>query len=108
MIRYNLKLVLLGAPVRNSVAVEHLERLQQYYNEGIIRRLNLGISSLIWIDNYDKDCSSYKAVCSYLKPRYVTSYNRIVDIGFLDKWWVLENKMKDYDVNETEFNSLTK
>lgn len=108
MIKYNLKLMLLGEPIRNPVAVEHIERLQRYYNEGIIRRINLGIWSLIWIDNYDEDCSSYKAVCSYLKPRYITFYNRIVDVGFLDKWWVLENKMKDYDVNETEFNSLTK
>ncbi|XP_014483140.1 PREDICTED: uncharacterized protein C19orf52 homolog [Dinoponera quadriceps] len=107
MIKYNLKLTLLGTPIRNPVAVEHIERLQQYYNEGIIRRLSLGILSLIWIDNYDEDCSSYKAVCPYLKPRYITFYERIIDVGFLDKWWILDNKMKDYDVNEIEFNSLT-
>ncbi|XP_032683480.1 mitochondrial import inner membrane translocase subunit Tim29 [Odontomachus brunneus] len=108
MIKYNLKLMLLGEPIRNPVAVKHIEQLQQYYNEGIIRRINLGISSLMWVDNYDEKCSLYKAVCPYLKPRYVTFYNRIVDIGFLDKWWVLENKMKDYDVNEAEFNNFTK
>lgn len=108
MIKYNLKLMLLGEPIRNPVAVKHIEQLQQYYNEGIIRKINLGILSLIWIDNYDENCSLYKAVCPYLKPRYVTFYNRIVDIGFLDKWWMLENKMKDYDVNEAEFNNFTK
>lgn len=106
MIKYNLKLMLLGESIRNPVAVKHIEQLQQYYNEGIIRRISLGISSLIWIDNYDENCSSYKAVCPYLKPRYITFYNRIIDIGFLDKWWVLENKMKDYDINEAEFNNF--
>ncbi|XP_025155700.1 mitochondrial import inner membrane translocase subunit Tim29 isoform X2 [Harpegnathos saltator] len=108
MIKYNLKLMMLGELIRNPVAVKHIEKLQQYYNEGIIRRINLGISSIIWIDNYDQDCSSYKAVCPYLKPCYITFYNRIIDIGFLDKWWVLENKMNDYDVNEAEFNNFIK
>lgn len=58
----------------------------------------------MWIDNYDKDCFLYKTVCPYLKPRYLTFHERIIDVGALDKWWVLETKMKDYDVNESEFN----
>lgn len=93
-----------GEPIRNPVSVQHIKWLEQCYNEGLIRRLNLGILSLIWLDNYDRDCYIYKAVCPYLKPRYVTFYERIVDVGFLERWWLLERKMKDYDINEAEFS----
>ncbi|XP_012060021.1 PREDICTED: uncharacterized protein C19orf52 [Atta cephalotes] len=103
LIQNNIKLIQVGEPIRNPVSVQHIKWLEQCYNEGLIRRLNLGILSLIWLDNYDKNCSSYKAVCPYLKPRYVTFYERIVDVGFLGKWWVLDRKMKNYDVNEAEF-----
>lgn len=100
------KLMLLGELVRNPVSTQHVVSLEKCYNEGIIRRLNLGVLSLIWLDNYDRDCSLYKTTCSYLKPRYVTFYERIVDIGFLDKWWILEKKMENYDVNDAEFNAV--
>lgn len=99
-----MKLILVGEPIRNPVSVQHIKWLEQCYNEGLIRRLNLGILSLIWVDNYDKDCSFYKAVCPYLKPRFVTFHERIVDVGFLGKWWLLERKMKNYDINEAEFS----
>ncbi|KAL6257951.1 hypothetical protein P5V15_011549 [Pogonomyrmex californicus] len=104
LIQSSTKLIQVGEPIRNPISVQHVKWLEQCYNEGLIRRLNLGVLSLIWLDNYDKDCSSYKAVCPYLKPRYVTFYERIVDVGFLEKWWLLEKKMKDYDVNEAEFS----
>lgn len=104
LIQSSIKLMQVGEPIRNPVSVQHLKWLEQCYNEGLIRRLNLGVMSLIWLDNYNKDCSIYKAVCPYLKPRYETFHERIVDIGFLEKWWLLERKMKDYDINEAEFS----
>ncbi|KAG5317038.1 TIM29 translocase, partial [Acromyrmex heyeri] len=103
LIQNSIKLIQVGEPIRNPVSVQHIKWLERCYNEGLIRRLNLGVLSLIWLDNYDKYCSSYKAVCPYLKPRYITFYERIVDVGFLGKWWILDRKMKDYDVNEAEF-----
>lgn len=104
LIQSSIKLIQVGEPIRNPVSVQHIKWLEQCYNEGLIRRLNLGILSLIWLDNYDRDCSLYKAVCPYLKPRYLTFHDRIIDVGFLEKWWLLEKKMKDYDVNEAEFS----
>ncbi|XP_011860964.1 PREDICTED: uncharacterized protein C19orf52 homolog [Vollenhovia emeryi] len=105
LVQSSMKLIQVGEPIRNPVSVQHIKWLEQCYNEGLIRRLNLGVLSLIWLDNYDRDCSLYKAVCPYLKPRYATFHERIVDVGFLEKWWLLESKMKDYDVNEAEFNA---
>ncbi|XP_011256208.2 mitochondrial import inner membrane translocase subunit Tim29 [Camponotus floridanus] len=104
LIQSSIKLIQVGEPIRNPVSVQHIQWLEQCYNEGLVRTLNLGILSLIWLDNYDKDCSLYKAVCPYLKPRFVTFHERVVDIGFLNKWWLLERKMKDYDINEAEFS----
>jgi len=94
------KLVMVGKEVRNPVSAYYLKWLQQNYNEGIIRRLNFGIISILWLDNYSYDCALYKATCSHLKPQYWTFNQRIIDIGFLDNWWILTNYMKNYDVND--------
>jgi len=98
-----MKVVPVGDKVRNPITVEHIKFLERCYNENTVRRLNLGILSLIWIDNYDSNCAHYKATCKYLKPQYLKFHQRIIDVGFLDTWWVSESKMKDYDVNEEEF-----
>lgn len=94
---------MVGEPIRNPITTKHLKSIEQCYNEGIIRRLSLGIVSFIWLDNYEKECANYKATCSYLKPEYLGFHHRIVDVGFIDKWWILEDKMKEFDVNENEF-----
>ncbi|XP_043524560.1 mitochondrial import inner membrane translocase subunit Tim29 [Frieseomelitta varia] len=107
LLQNTMKIMQVGKTVRNSMCENYVEWLGRCYNEGIVRRMNLGIISLIWLDDYDKMCSSYKTVCPYLKIRYLTFYKRVIDIGFLDTWWILENKMKDYDVNEAEFSNVT-
>ena len=106
LLQNTIKIMQVGETVRNPVSEYHVKWLGQCYNEGIVRRMNLGIVSLIWLDDYDETCSLYKAACPYLDVQYATFYQRIVDFGILDKWWVLESKMKDYDVNETEFSDL--
>ncbi|XP_054012132.1 mitochondrial import inner membrane translocase subunit Tim29 [Hylaeus anthracinus] len=106
LLQSTMKVMQVGQSIRNPISEHHVKWLGQCYNEGIIRQLNLGIVSLIWLDNYDEACSLYKASCSYLKPRYITFYHRVVDVGFLDTWWVLESRMKDYDVNEAEFSNV--
>ncbi|XP_076387499.1 mitochondrial import inner membrane translocase subunit Tim29 isoform X2 [Megachile rotundata] len=106
LLQSTIKIMQIGEAVRNPVSEKHVKWLGQCYNEGIVRRMNLGIISLIWLDDYDKTYSSYKAACPYLQVQYTTFYQRIVDFGILDKWWVLESKMKDYDVNEAEFSNI--
>jgi hypothetical protein len=55
------------------------------------------------LDNYDGDLAVYKATCSYLKPKYLTFHERIVDVGFVGKWWKLQEYMIDYDINDEEW-----
>lgn len=97
-----------GRFIRNPVTENYVTWVEQCFNEGIVRRLNLGIVSFMWLDNFDRATAVYKATCPYLKPRFVTFYQRIIDIGFMDRWWFLEEKMNDYDINEAEFQHSSK
>lgn len=106
LLHNTIKLMQVGETIRNPTSEHHMKWIGQSYNEGIIRHINLGIISIIWLDNYDEACCLYKAICSHLKPQYITFYQRVVDVGFLDKWWILENKMKDYDVNDVGFSNV--
>ncbi|XP_034936752.1 mitochondrial import inner membrane translocase subunit Tim29 [Chelonus insularis] len=103
LLQNSMRLMFVGENNRNPVSVEHIAHMTQCFNENIIRRANLGIISFIWLDNYSNHCCQYKSLCPYLKPQYINFYERIVDVGFLSKWWILEEKMKDYDVNDNEF-----
>ncbi|XP_058061679.1 mitochondrial import inner membrane translocase subunit Tim29 [Anopheles bellator] len=96
---YN-ELSLVHPTCQNPVASQHVTFLERCHNEGLLRRLSLGVVSFMWLDNYDKGLATYKAICPYLKPRYLTFHERIVDVGFNGRWRLLERKMLDYDINE--------
>uniref|UniRef100_A0A2M4BZP2 Mitochondrial import inner membrane translocase subunit Tim29 n=1 Tax=Anopheles marajoara TaxID=58244 RepID=A0A2M4BZP2_9DIPT len=101
---YN-QLSLVHPTCQNPVASQHITFLERCHNEGILRRLSLGVVSFLWLDNYDRGLAIYKAVCPYLQPHYLTFHERIVDVGFNGKWWQLERKMVDYDINEENLGS---
>lgn len=98
---------LVGKPVRNPNSEVYLKTLENWYNAGVIRRFSLGFFSIMWLDNYDKDVGLYKAQCEYLKPSYLTFHERIIDVGFLNRFWNLERKMEDYDMNPNEWIDFT-
>lgn len=95
---------MLTEKIRNHEVDDHLHYIADCYSHDLIRRLNLGFMSLLWVDNYGKVCGVYKTQCEYLKPRYLTFHERIIDIGFLGSWWILEEKMKEFDVNPSEWD----
>uniref|UniRef100_A0A1B6BXL3 Mitochondrial import inner membrane translocase subunit Tim29 n=1 Tax=Clastoptera arizonana TaxID=38151 RepID=A0A1B6BXL3_9HEMI len=95
-------IMLIGKPVRNPASEQHLIFLETCYNQGLLRRFSFGIFSVIWLDNYNSNLGLYKTSVPYLKPKITTYWDRIIDIGFLNKWWILNNKMIDYDVNPSE------
>jgi Translocase of the Inner Mitochondrial membrane 29 len=98
--KYNNEMMLLAEPCQNPVSVDHLVFVERCKNAGLLRRLTLGVVSFIWVDNYDKDLALYKSTCSYLKPEYLKFHERVIDVGFWNKWWTLSEKMVDYDINE--------
>ncbi|VVC32821.1 Mitochondrial import inner membrane translocase subunit Tim29 [Cinara cedri] len=89
--------------VRNPSTVKQLEYLEKCYNMGIVKRLNLMLFSVMWIDEFNDDIQAYKANCKYLKPSIFSVHKRAIDIGFLNTWWNLEKIMVDYDVNPEEW-----
>ena len=70
---------------------------------GVVKRLNLLLFSVIWIDEFNDDIQAYKANCKYLKPSILSVPQRVVDIGFLNVWWSLKRIMVDYDINPEEW-----
>ena len=97
-------LIFIGKPIRNPETVEYLRTVESYYNSGKIRCISLGICSVILRDFKTKTSGAYQDNCSYTQPTYLEIIrDHIVDVGFFDRWWILESKMIDCDVNNTEW-----
>lgn len=96
-----------GETVRNPESVQYIKWLEQCWNEQVVRYFSLGIVSFVWLDKYDNESALYKAVCPYNKPNYFTFYQRIIDVGFHNKWWILSRHMQDYDVNTNELDDFS-
>ncbi|NWX22700.1 TIM29 translocase, partial [Aegotheles bennettii] len=52
------------------------------------------------------DAALYAARCRCLRPRWRDRPGALLDVGFLGRWWVLERRLRDCDVNEEEFAAL--
>lgn len=101
-------IVSLPDSVRNKESSTHFSFLESCYNTGVLRRLNLGVCSFMWLDNYDQAVGLYAAHCKFLEPKYLSFHERIVDFGFLGRWWIMSRKMRDYDINPEEWDGEKK
>lgn len=95
----NAEAVMVHESCLNPTSVEYVKFIEKCYNEGTIRHLSLGFVSFLWLDNYDRDASLYKAICKYTEPQYLKFHERVIDVGFWNRWWNLRKKMTDFDVN---------
>lgn len=84
--------------LQRQSSLEHLRLLEKCYSLKYIRRTSFGCFSVIWVDNHSESCKMYECTCDYLQLSYVDFFKRIIDIGFLNKWWLLEKQVEDYDV----------
>lgn len=84
---------------QNIKTVQFLRFLEQCRNEERLRLTSYALFSIIWKHDYSSNLSTADAKCEYLQPQYSTFFDRIIDVGFMGKWWNLEKQMKDYDVN---------
>lgn len=97
---HNINMVMVSDDCRSPVSSQYSTFVERCYNEGIVRRLNIGVASILWLDNYDRAICLYRATCKHTKYDLLSWHQRIIDVGFLGKWWNLEKAMVDYDVNE--------
>lgn len=100
------QLGLLSPWIRNATSDGHVQSLVKLRNEGRLRHLGLGLFSLVYRADYDLDATLYEAQCSNLSVPWRELPQRVLDVGFVGRWWILDAKMKDYDVNEDEFKHL--
>ncbi|XP_053504721.1 mitochondrial import inner membrane translocase subunit Tim29 [Ictalurus furcatus] len=100
------QLALLSPWIRSGTSDGHVQSLAKLRNEGRLRYVSLGIISLAYVADYDPETSLYEARCSALSVPWAQLRERVLDVGFAGRWWVLENKMENYDINEEEFKHL--
>lgn len=100
------QLGLLSPWIRNGLSDGHVQKLTKIHSQGCLRYVSLGVVSLTYRADYDPDSSLYEARCSALSVPWRELPDRLLDVGFAGHWWVLEAKMKDYDVNDEEFRHL--
>lgn len=101
------RLALLSPWIRSGTSDGHIQNLVKLRNEGRLRHASLGFASLIYYTGYDPVPRLYEAQCSAISVPWAELPKRVLDVGFAGRWWVLDHKMKDYDINEEEFRHLT-
>ena len=90
--------------IRNKKTDAYVRDLiTSYYHNRLVCK-NLGLFSVIIQNDFPEDCDSYDKNCYYVQPRWTKLHERIVDIGLLGRWFILEKAMVDYDINEYEFD----
>ncbi|XP_070778651.1 mitochondrial import inner membrane translocase subunit Tim29 isoform X2 [Enoplosus armatus] len=100
------QLGLLSPWIRSATADGHVQNLVKLRNDGQLHHASLGLLSVVYRTDYDPDATLYEAQCSNLSARWRELPQRMLDVGFAGHWWILNSKMKDYDVNEDEFKHL--
>ncbi|KAM8844886.1 mitochondrial import inner membrane translocase subunit Tim29 [Spinachia spinachia] len=106
LLEYSNRLGLLAPWIRNGTTDGHVQSLAKLHNEGRLHHASLGILSLVYLLDHEPDTTLYEAQCSSLSAPWRELPRRILDVGFVGRWWVLDSKMKDYDINEDEFKHL--
>ncbi|KAG7249054.1 hypothetical protein CRUP_009050 [Coryphaenoides rupestris] len=100
------KLGLLSPWIRNQTSDQHMLNLVKLRNEGRLRHISLGLVALTFCADYDPEADLYEAQCSHLSVPWSSLPQRVLDVGFAGRWWILDSKMKEYDVNDEEFKNL--
>ncbi|XP_066150834.1 mitochondrial import inner membrane translocase subunit Tim29 [Euwallacea fornicatus] len=93
----NISLVPLN--MANPQSVKHLKYIKSSFNRKLIRHMNLGVMSIVWVDKYSEECDLYENNCPYLQIPYWKFSGQILDVGFLNVWWIISRKMLDFDIN---------
>merc|ERR1712071_704315 len=87
------EMILISDSNRNRSVENRLKFIHSCYNEGLIRHLSLGMFSFIWLDNFHNDCALYPSQCYYIQPGFLDFHTRVIDVGFLGRWWNIQNAM---------------
>ena len=92
--------------LQNPTSCDFLLTISDLQNQKVLNYQSLGLFSVIYVTDWPKHCALFQNNCKYLKPKISSYfYDRILDIGFIKKFRILDNKMIDYDVNDQLFHT---
>ncbi|KAK5642079.1 hypothetical protein RI129_008246 [Pyrocoelia pectoralis] len=93
------ELLLVHPSLQKVEAATTINKIRTYFAKDLVRRLNLGIASIIWVDYHNRSCKNSESTCAYLQMYFYEFQHHIIDVGFFDKWWFLSSCMENYDIN---------
>ena len=107
LVQCNNKLLRVQESSRNPTSYQHIEQLATLNDQKILRHQSLGFFSVIYRADFSRENDLYMAQCKFLRPSLKSYFTeRIVDVGILDEFQLMKNKMIDYDVSP-EWNIST-
>ncbi|KAK5640806.1 hypothetical protein RI129_009353 [Pyrocoelia pectoralis] len=93
------ELLLVHPDMQNVKTAATVKQIESYFNDHLVRRFNLGVASIIWVDYYSDSCKNSEAISKHLQMSYLDWRYHIIDVGFLNRWWMLSKCMENYDIN---------
>jgi len=92
---------------RNPESYHFVQNIGDLNCHGLLKQIDLGFSTLIYRGDSNSDVALYRYNCPHLKPSVKEFFlDRLVDLNFLGHWIRLEMKMRDYDINENEYDEF--
>lgn len=92
---------------RNPRSDKFVKSIGELHCHGQLSQIDLGFSTLIYKTEVSPEVASYRYNCKYLRPSVKEFFQeRLVDLGFLGHWLVLELSMRDYDINEHDYETF--
>lgn len=92
---------------RNPESAKFVQNIGELNCFGLLRQIDLGFSTVIYKADSSPQLALFRYNCPYLKPTIKEFLlNRIVDFGISGHWLMLESKMRDYDVNDEEYQKI--
>ena len=89
--------------LQNRNSCEYVLTLSELKNQKLLNYQSFGLFSVLYLTDWPKECCLYLNQCQYLRPKFISYVDRIVDIGFVNKFRLLDTRMTDYDVNDNEW-----
>lgn len=100
VIKYSNEICQCSELTRKPSAHRHITETIHLQSDSYLQYVNLGVVGIVIKRNYPAEVKIYNETCGHIQPHWWTVFSRIVDIGFWRKWYVLEKKMADFDVND--------
>ena len=103
VVSWSNEITLVPESIRNKKSQRYVEGVFLLLDRNKLFYLNLGILALIIERRQYPDLKSYHETCSMLRKPWYMMYRNVVDIGVVGRWIHLDEEMREYDINDEEW-----